>query len=408
MSNEKHVENIGAEMSRVPKTFLPIIGNPDVSGFKDLEHLNLRRLEMEEIDQLLISLEANPDDQTDHEIRILALVYYSLRSRRSLEAYALRERFIRLVHTVYWAGDYSMESLQRRLGVSPSFLSGGFSTLGLTARRRGERTKDAGHPSRIYTVTADALDDLSDPLVAYILGFLWADGRVLKKPLRRPEGVRVVVNPRDAEILNLLAKIFGSNSEIKDIQSCVHGVIYPGLQLTVYSQKLAERLAELGYTAREGGRGDVAPPSMPYDVELDFWRGLFDGDGHMVRDKRAKFPLGGWRLGISGSAPVIASFQEVVKRRLSMPVTRHINGRSQINFNGLVNGVRAPILAGVIYPRDKFALRRKYIIARALADAREAGLALGMREEQRNTRLQYTKKRPAWEKVQEILGPHLR
>lgn len=367
--------------------------------------------DLPEIDNRLTRLEERLA-QKDYDVSLclgeIALLWQGLRRRRASYAYPLRDRLIGLTHVLYEDDRLSFETLERCCGFSPAFLSQGFTSLGLEARHCSEKTPEAGDPYRAYSVNSNALDDPSEPDVAYVLGFLFADARVLTRDDGAPEGLRVVLHPRDRAMLEWLRDFFGSDAPIRSVTSRLdNGHSYGGLALSVYSQRLAAQLTALGYTHRRQGTGNVAPPAVPPSVEVDFWRGLCDGDGHIMRDKRCGFPLSGWELGICGSEAVVTAFQAFAARTLGMATRIVTNGNSDVNFRVYVTGVRTPILAETLYPAGCTALPRKYAIARDLSAARHAALASGVRETQTPSRLIYTRVGAAPPAVYTILARHM-
>ncbi|MDN3517147.1 hypothetical protein QWY84_05945 [Aquisalimonas lutea] len=367
--------------------------------------------DLQEIDERLMALETHLA-QESYDVSLcldeIALLWQGLRRRRASYAYPLRDRLIGLTHILYVDDRLSFETLERCCGLSLSFISQGFRSLGLEARHCSEKTPEAGDPYRAYSVNPYALDDLSRPDVAYVLGFLWADARVLTRADGAPEGLRIVLHPRDRAMLEWLRDFFGSDAPIRPVSSRLsNGRTYGGLVLSVYSHRLAARLIALGYTHRRQGTGNVAPPAVPPSVEVDFWRGVCDGDGHIKRDKRYVFPLGGWELGICGSEALVTAFQAFAARTLRMATRVIRNGKSSVNFRVYVTGVRTPILAETLYPAGCTALARKYAIARDLTAARHAALAGGVRETQTPSRLLYTNVAAAPPAVYTILARYM-
>lgn len=361
-----------------------------------------RKPELEEVEIVIESMESSKSIyqhdvlQENRSVDVLAVIYYSLNGKRSTYSRSLRTRMIYLLYALYENRQWSLKKIRSRVGISSSGLSKAFSNLGLSARSPANRTSDAGPPYRKFHVNHCALDDLNHPEAAYVLGFLWADGRLLWPKNHSPEGIRVVINPRDLELLHYLKEFFNSNAEIKSILSQpINGKRYPGNALTIYSRHLADRLADLGFGDRKQGAVSVAPPLVPRGVEADFWRGMWDGDGHIIRDKRITFPLSGWEMGLSGCAATIDALEYFVNRTLGLLVKRVRNGYSNVNYRGYVSGVRAPLLADLLYPPDRQALQRKYRPAQAIVEARSEGLRHGMREEWQGRRLVYVNKTKA-------------
>ena len=368
-----------------------------------------------DVGKAILSLEAMfhdgnwPDDSELGDL--FAIMHNALSHAPTEEASELRARFFRLLNSVYHARHWTYEAIQERVGISPSAVSTGFRRCGLPARSCGVKTPGAPPPRRQHSVCHSALDDLGSPETAYTIGYLWADGRLLwrQDKGRAPEGIRLGISPRDEEILHSLQRFFDSNATIRTVWSQpVGGKSHRGLVVDIYSRPLGDRLAELGFGDRAQGTASITPPSVPAEVEADFWRGMWDGDGHIKRDKRYHFGLSGWELGLSGSKAVIDAFEDFANRTLEMPVQRVLNGHSAVNYRGYVTGVRAPILADVLYPADcSMALGRKYRRARAIADARAEGLQHGLGEVHSGSRLLYTGVKHAKPHVDRVLRDRL-
>lgn len=360
------------------------------------------------VEILLASLDQLIDDGDYDLARVfskMSSLQQALKGRAGEAAYDLRKEFVRIIHAVYIKDKVPFETLRRECGISPAYCSFWFRRFELNARDCTEKTPHAGKPYRAYAVCPEALNDLSDPDVAYVLGFIWADGHVLHTEKGAPEGVRICLKPSDKSLLRDIRDVLGSDAPIYGGASSLrNGRTYAHVALAIYSRVIGETLETLGYAKRRGGKGNVPPPQVPADVEHHFWRGVCDGDGHIKRDKRCKFHLSGWEVAICGSEALTMAFYDFVNRKLGIDVPVIKNGASQVNYRAHVSGVRAIILAETLYPEGAIALPRKYEIARALTKARSAGLKAGMRERKQGQRLVYKTSASSRKVVQQIFA----
>jgi intein-encoded DNA endonuclease-like protein len=110
------------------------------------------------------------------------------------------------------------------------------------------------------------------PDMAYILGFLYADGNIVKTK-RGTHYISFYTADRDllvsvAEIMELPHKISERKSET--------GSVY---RIQIGSREMFNDLVKIGLTPNKSLRMDL--PVIPKQYEGDFVRGFFDGDGNI-------------------------------------------------------------------------------------------------------------------------------
>lgn len=106
--------------------------------------------------------------------------------------------------------------------------------------------------------------------MAYILGFLFADGNIIKTK----RGTHfVAIYTADRELLVSMGRAMGSNHKIS---TCTYetGNVY---KIQIGSRELFNDLVALGLTPHKAKRMRV--PKIPRKYTADFIRGYFDGDG---------------------------------------------------------------------------------------------------------------------------------
>lgn len=116
--------------------------------------------------------------------------------------------------------------------------------------------------------------------MAYILGFIMADGNVRHKNYSNSKGCALCLNLQlnDIEILDFIKDKIGTNANV-----CIYkytgndGIYREQCSLTITSEYMINRLIFLGVVPQKTGKESF--PDMPHIFERDFIRGYFDGDG---------------------------------------------------------------------------------------------------------------------------------
>lgn len=124
---------------------------------------------------------------------------------------------------------------------------------------------------------------IENPETAYVLGYLWADGSVFES--KGQYYTRLFIQNGDGEIIKPFIKKFSYHK--KWVWYRYH---YPSatrnnnpkIQFAIYNKDLSKFLIEkLGYGNKSLYSPDKALAFIPSKYHKDFWRGLFDGDGHI-------------------------------------------------------------------------------------------------------------------------------
>lgn len=109
------------------------------------------------------------------------------------------------------------------------------------------------------------------PDVAYILGFIVADGNV------RDGAVRIIISKIDIDVLHYIKEITKCRSNISNYKNDMVG-------LDFNSKLLSKYLTEIGIPPRKTGK-EIIPIGLPDELVSHFVRGVFDGDGWIVYNK---------------------------------------------------------------------------------------------------------------------------
>ena len=342
----------------------------------------------------------------DHMCRDIRRCWQGLQKHHDL--IAERDVFWNALHRHYMNG-YSMELLADLTGISIGSFSNNFSARNLTRYPSSRRTQFAGPPARHYEVNPTALDDPSHSMTSYILGFLWADGSLMKGKL--PDtyiGLRIVLKASDHLQLQMIRSHLGSTAPIQFLPSTrqPNGQRYPQCVLCIYSTELAARLVKYGFATREGGRSNSAPPDAIRSNELHFWRGMVDGDGCIQRDRRWKNPLSGWSLELAATRATVDLFRDFLERHLcNARIDIRLNGISTCNYRISVTGPSAAEAICLLYPAGYAGLERKLVKATWLREAVKQAKKIGIHPGQVGSRRQWLGSRAAKASLKRLLPP---
>ncbi|MFA6554620.1 MAG: LAGLIDADG family homing endonuclease [Candidatus Paceibacterota bacterium] len=120
--------------------------------------------------------------------------------------------------------------------------------------------------------------------MAYILGFLFADGNIVKT---KRGTYFVAIYTADYQLLVSIVQSIGSDHKISERKSET-GVVY---RIQIGSKDLFNDLVEKGLTPNKSRRMKL--PNVPAKYFNDFVRGYFDGDGNVwvgLHNKNRKKP----------------------------------------------------------------------------------------------------------------------
>ena len=269
---------------------------------------------------------------------------------------AIVERYLRGESSPQIARDYSIDATNIR-GI---------------LRRRGVRMRTNSEAQTHLSLNHAALDVLT-PAAAYWCGFIAADGTICRRS--GSAEVAVVLARKDEGHLRKFRDFLGSGHALTPVAQ----PDYPGsagtVRFSVRSQRLADRLTELGVKA-----GPVAPELA---ASRDFWRGVVDGDGWITAD--AADP----RLEVVGDPYLLNPFVAFLAAYdITGPALRPHKSIQRVAYGGFT-AVRAVELLYQGYP---VGLERKVAAALAILDTAGSQRAA---QEQPRLRGRYTTRVPA-------------
>lgn len=199
----------------------------------------------------------------------------------------------------YEDGETGM-SISRHMGLS-------WPTVYKILRKHGATIRDPSSAWRInHPVREDAFDSAeTDPEAAYWVGFLMADGAVIKKGTSFSTALSLKRNDRDH--IEKFRSFLGSAVKIVD-ESAPSGFGGEGTsRLAVGSRHIAMALSRYGVVANKTMTACV----RVLEMNRHFWRGCVDGDGTLgvYSNTWGRVPV----IGLCGAKPLMTQFSEFVR-----------------------------------------------------------------------------------------------
>lgn len=204
---------------------------------------------------------------------------------------------------------------------------------------------------KLYRVNEHYFDQIDTPEKAYWLGFLLADGAVSKG-----KSLRLMLKASDREHVEKFAIAIGTTTPIKTrLQNGAHPVVY----VDVHSKQLLDSLATYGVVQNKSLT--VGVPNISESLIVDFWRGVFDGDGCISKSQRKNRKDYKWTVHLVGSQIMVSAFVEFVCGFSDSEAKLSKTGNAyQIYYTGS----RTPqAITNVLYKDATVALERKRHLA---------------------------------------------
>jgi len=194
--------------------------------------------------------------------------------------------------------------------------------------------------------------DLCQSKIAYMIGFIMSDGNLYKQSRNRGK-LSVEIQKQDAHILKEIAFLVDCNySIIERTRNTNFKENYTSTRLNIYDLKFRKELKRVGVP--EGKKYDICDvPLVPYS-EIDFWRGIIDGDGSVgITSQNIPFVSL-----ITNSENLAISYLKFLEKYLNIKKTSTRNNRDK-NFNIMVTKEDAQKLVNILYYEECICLQRK-------------------------------------------------
>jgi hypothetical protein len=183
------------------------------------------------------------------------------------------------------------------------------------------------------------------PEMAYVLGYWWADGGML----RTPQSCRVTFTSKDGEHLEQIATIIGLGKVVPTNNGCY--------RVTIYRTSMYEDLLVLGGTPSKSLI--TTWPAIPSDWLQHFVRGFIDGDGSLywLRTAITTHP----RVQATGTEAFLTGMALAIENVTGIPAPKRHLDQSIWKMNW--SGMYAKCLAVWLYEDSDLCLERKRKIA---------------------------------------------
>lgn len=199
--------------------------------------------------------------------------------------------------------------------------------------------------------------DTNLPEHAYILGFLLTDGNLYQQTGNKGK-LSIEINRKDAEILYKIKDFFECNVFITERSRETNFGLSHTTTLTLHDLKTRENLLLAGMVY--GRKSDlISTPDQSYS-EIDFWRGIIDGDGSLGITKKTKIPF----VSLTTASDILAEqYKSFIRRSLDIDVSSQRNKRDNVH-NIMITREAAQSFASMLYYPNCLSLERKRLKAR--------------------------------------------
>ena len=250
---------------------------------------------------------------------------------------------------LYNLGTVSLEKIGQEIGVSRSAIKTLLIKEGVYVQNKRARK---------FTGNFNYFETIDTPEKAYWLGFIFADGCV--SPKRIGQGgacLKIRLHPKDREHLEKFVSCLEGNFEIKERINSGYSEGQPCIDLEINSHKMVSDLISQGVLPVKSPI--LKPPSLKPELEMDFIRGYFDGDGSIYKNPQGN----NYTVSFVGTKEILIWIQS------KLQLNQKLEKRQQEHNNCFyfrVGGTNKPFkLLSKLY-NDNICLQRKYNIYQSL------------------------------------------
>lgn len=198
-----------------------------------------------------------------------------------------KERMLPFINANF--GKISEREMARRLGIGKTAVNRWRAELGLKIKK--------------HTVNEDFFKIWS-PDMAYVLGFIFADGNINWKPEKSYRALTITTAERDKEHLERI------RSKLKSTKPLLYSESTKSYRLIVNNITICTDLMNLGVIPRKSL--SVKFPEIPEDMLSYFIKGVIDGDGTIRYVSRKRSPYFEIRIA-SGSEQFLKTMTEKIE-----------------------------------------------------------------------------------------------
>ena len=214
-------------------------------------------------------------------------------------------------------------------------------------------------PYNKYKVNPANFIDLFTPTSSYILGLLWADGYVQNS--NRKSNISLSTTYPDADYF---IPLFLGTGKWKhySIISKKHPTWKTKCEIKTNNRPLAEFLVKHDYVSKSNVSADKILSIIPENLHCYWFRGLFDGDGHIHTDNK-----GTHKIIFSSSYNQDWTYMQQLCHKLNIKYTiqqysTSTGSSSRFNIYGMYQVIKLCNFMYFGYPYDNLGLRRKHDI----------------------------------------------
>lgn len=195
---------------------------------------------------------------------------------------------------------------------------------------------------RTYDLDVDFFKNINTSDKAYILGFIASDGYIHKSL----KYCCIAISEKDAEHLEKIRSAMKSNVPIKTKKQSSSGYAPNSVkkEICFCSKSMVNDLLQLGITPKKSLTIDM--PKINHDLQKDFIRGVFDGDGY----------VGKHQFILVGNENFLNSINKVIFNH----TTQKLSMTYSNNYPRLIGYRRNKLVLNWIYGDSLFCLSRKY------------------------------------------------
>jgi len=194
--------------------------------------------------------------------------------------------------------------------------------------------------------------NLCQPKIAYMIGFIMSDGNLYKQSGNKGK-MSIEIQKQDAHILKEMASLVDCNYSIRErTRNTNFKENYTTTSLKICDLGFRNELIRVGVP--EGKKFDICDIPKVYYSEIDFWRGIIDGDGSLgITSQNIPFISL-----ITNSENLANSYIKFLEKYIGKKKTSTRNNRDK-NFNIMITKEDAQFLVKILYYDDCICLERK-------------------------------------------------
>ena len=203
------------------------------------------------------------------------------------------------------------------------------------------------------------LFDLKEPNYSYIIGFIQADGHLIKASRGRGK-MSIELSFRDGAILRKIKKIIPVYSYIKTrIRNTNFKKNYKSISLLVCDKNFRDTINYYGIPY--GKKSDIIKPPIYDYSENDYWRGIIDGDGSIgfTKDNKPFISL------VTASYKLFKSYCNFIYKHIGVKHNPKRNNRDNV-YNVILFKEDCKKLISILYYDNCISISRKYKLSKKI------------------------------------------